>query len=151
MNRDLHTWRHPTKWHILAFGGEPHCVRAEALCDDGQVRRVFDFFRELSSAIAVPPLSVSGFGREDDRYVQWLFDQKQNSLLTVFLGDYDNEEDVGHFSVQDVTNVLEDGQHLIDEGFCRDEREVRTLQAAHKKMSRKFLYELTGSEDGDCA
>jgi hypothetical protein len=148
---ELHSWRHPTKWHVVAFGGEPYCLRAEALCDREDVKEVFSFFRGIDSGVAVPPLSTSGFGREDDRYVLWLFDRKKNSLLTAFLEDYDNEEAVGHFSVQDVTDLLADTQHLIDEEFVRDEQEVRTLQAAHKKMSRKFLYELTGSEDGDCA
>lgn len=148
---DLLSWRHPTKWHVIALGKDAPLLRAEALCSDTELRdvmRVLMRADDMSAVSASPPLSASGYGREDDRYSGWLYsehafvhtsEERAARKLRDFLGDYDNVEATNYLSIDDVSKILADADYLAEEEIIIHPATLASLRRAHEKVSRAFL------------
>ena len=154
---ELLHWRHPTKWHVIALGKSSPLLRAEALCSHEElhdVMKVLMIEGEMGCVSASPPLSASGYGRQDDRYSGWLrsenaflhaSEERAAHKLQEFLDDYDNIHSTNYLSIDDVSEILDDADYLAEEEVVDHPATLASLRRAHETLSRIFLERIGAS------
>lgn len=148
---DLLSWRHPTKWHVIALGKDAPLLRAEALCSDTELHDVMSALMradDMDAVSASPPLNTSGYGRQDDRYSGWFRSERAfvhtseehaARKLQNFLDDYDNIHCTNYLSIDDVSEILADADYLAEVEIIDHPAQLASLKRAHEKVSRAFL------------